>query len=286
MATHKLQKSGRSFYVYVPTKWVNDNCLKKGNELNVAINSEGVLIKNIKNKKNIKKISLKIKTSNPKVISNAIMNLFVIGYDEFELILDKKIEKNDYKKLKEFIVLFGLNIVDLTDKIIKLYTNVEINDLKRYVKEYLYKSLNVSRMLLENTSKELLEEQYSSFYYFRFLVQRTINRHNLGLINLDFNNFWAHYYENVALCLSKIINYMIQIKDKKFIEKCKFLFEKLLIQYSELNFEKINDLFSFVEALSNNNVENYQDYYKRRIYKHFMLILKEFNKVSILVRDN
>jgi hypothetical protein len=263
----KLQRSGKLYFVSLPTKWIRDNKLKKGDELDLLISNKNIIIQPVEESgKEVKRISVKLNTTNRRILRRVIISLFTVGFDEFEIKLNKKLKPASFKELKEIVARLGLNMIDVTDDKIKLNVNLSITDIKKFTRDLLYKTLNYTRMIL-NKREDLVKEQVPSFYNQRFTILRTLNRHEQSLTSLDIKPHDAYFYRILGINLGRLIIHLSYIKDVNFVEEVKKLFEKILILYDKPELDLLLDINRKSDKLNvkePEKVDSNQDYRKRK----------------------
>lgn len=257
MTVHKLQKSGRSFFIYLPNQWIEENTLLQGNDLNVNLNKDSIIVTPLKSSQKIRKTSLNINIDNPDILAKTVTNLFVAGYDEFELNLNKELTKSSLEKLKELVNKLGLNMVDISSRQVKFYVNLSIDDLKRFTRDYIYKALNLMRMI--NEGGKLVDELITSFFYYRFITQRSIIKQN------KLTPTEIQLYNTIAINLGRFLIHLKKLNDHEFLNKIKNIFEKILSVYDKPDFMKLVELRKDSEDIFEEEPENNEEYHKTRI---------------------
>ncbi len=275
MTTHKVQLSGRSYYAYLPTEWIKNNRLNKGSELRFNFVGNKLIIEPSLTNKKVVSINLKVNEYDVKILRQMITGLFIAGFDEFTLELNKPLNNELFRNLKELTSNIGLNMIDINNNSIKLNTNLSVNNIHKFVHDVIYKALNTVRMILNNENKELINHQEISLYYSRFIILRSLNRHLLSLNKLDIKPFEINLLRILAINLNRMIIHLRKINDKSFIKNIKHLFEKILVNYDKPNITQLNKLFTLINELKIDFVNNNEDYHKRRVTRCFEDIIIE-----------
>ena len=88
----KLVKQGSStMMVSLPSKWIQKNQLNKGDEIDLELNNNMLIIKKEGNyEKTIKKTEVKITTNNESSIRTIIKNSYRLGYDLIKIEFNTK----------------------------------------------------------------------------------------------------------------------------------------------------------------------------------------------------
>jgi hypothetical protein len=248
----------------MPNQWIADNGLGKGSEVTVSSDNSCLIVNRNEIPKG-KRATIAIGIATPKVLTTFITGLFTAGFDEFELKFEKKLTKDAYNKLKELIFNFGLNMIELTDDSVKLNVNISITDIKTFTRDYLYKLLNYTRMVLTKTDDEIVEEQLRSIYYNRYIMLRSIYRFQKGLSSSDLKNYESNFYYDLAMNLNRLAINIRRVNDSAYLEKVKNILEKFLLVYKSPEINSLKNLLSLVEEIE---VEDWsKNYGKRRVYR-------------------
>lgn len=265
MTVQKIQQSGRSFYLYMPTQWISDNKLIKGSEVNVNSSIKSLTISPQCLDIRTKSISLPMNSDNPEIIAEMVTHLFVAGYDEFELKFNNKLKKDSYDKLKKLMRTLGLNMIDLSDKSIKFYINISIDDIIKFGRDLVYKALNFTRMLLINEGNELLDEFITSFRYAILILLRSVNKYQLGQLQLNIKSYEIRFYNTLAIELKSILIHLRVLKNKNYISLVKKIFERLLILFDNPKLDGLIELKQMIFDLPSDEIIDEESYRKAKI---------------------
>ncbi|MFH2028699.1 MAG: AbrB/MazE/SpoVT family DNA-binding domain-containing protein [Nanoarchaeota archaeon] len=105
-----VQQGPATLMVSLPSKWVKENNVKKGDEVDIEEHKEGLTFRKLGVKKETKKIELTVKISYPKTIITLIRNLYINAYDEICLHFK---EEKDILAVNEIVnYLIGYEIIE------------------------------------------------------------------------------------------------------------------------------------------------------------------------------
>jgi phosphate uptake regulator len=126
----KLQKIGNTYYVAIPTKWVEENKLKKGEEILLTIRHDGNILIYSNKLPEEKTVSIKF----DKYIDRRILSYYLLGYHTINVISDQKFTEEERQKILNTAKnLIGLEIVEETMNSITLHNlinDASINPIK------------------------------------------------------------------------------------------------------------------------------------------------------------
>lgn len=161
----KVIKQGPStLMVSLPSKWVKNKNIKRGDEINLFEQGEDIVI-SLKEKKQLKTIKTSIENLHPNQLDNYLSTLYTNGYDEIELIgnisLDETISSINNK--------VGLEIVGTEkDKIlIKSYLNENEGDINKIIKKLF--------QLIKSFIKEINEKNCNLKLYTNLIAKTSIH---------------------------------------------------------------------------------------------------------------
>lgn len=126
----KLQKIGNTYYIALPTKWVEENNLKKGQEVLLTIREDGNIL--IHSNKIQEERSVNIKFD--KYVDKKILSYYLLGYHTINIVSNQKFSEEDRKMIVNFARnLIGVEIVEETMNSITLHNlinDASINPVK------------------------------------------------------------------------------------------------------------------------------------------------------------
>ncbi|MBS3079676.1 hypothetical protein J4218_06140 [Candidatus Pacearchaeota archaeon] len=210
-----IKQGGGGFTIYLPKKWVDENKLSKGDNLDVTVSGKELIIgPKATNKKS--EIETKLTNSSETSIRTLITNVYRTGYDRVKIFFNtedqfkilQKIIKTRLigfeviKKEKDFCIIENITepSVDQFDNILnKLFLNIEeifditkerLNNSKEKIEDYneveerIHKYDNFCRRMI---IKQKLIKQKSELFW-SFLSQIIHAQRELYLLNKSFNN--------------------------------------------------------------------------------------------------
>ena len=125
-----IQLAGKTSVVSLPSKWVKQFGIQKGDELDIEQVSNTLVIKPNRQGSEIKKIELDINNYNERVLRCSISALHKLGYDEITLKYEKPILSDTIQDLTRTLLL-GFIVSDQTPKKIVL-KNISIELEKEF----------------------------------------------------------------------------------------------------------------------------------------------------------
>ncbi len=284
MKRKAIQLAKQTLVISLPSKWVKQQGIKKGDEIDVE-EREGML--NIGGiKKDIpSKVEIDISNLNESIIWRYLMSSYRKGFDQVNVkFSDPKIIRTIEKVISNLI---GFEIVSQKSNecLIKDISGIKGEEFDNVLKRVFFILISMSEEFLDFIKKEELEKlgtiirsdsQLNKFtdYALRLLKKSdTKNKEGFALYHL-------------VVTLEKIGD-MLKLSSKKIIEAKQKKIPKGFIKLSEEYFKILNCFFEFFYKFNLNKIE---EIYKRRdsaqkIYKSFSDKLNEKEIYNLIIQS-
>lgn len=140
--SRKIMKLGNStFVISMPSKWIRDNGLKKGDNLEMSVSDSSIMIKKTE-PENIKSIYLKMHDKSTKQILGFVEAAYIAGYSEIRI----ELPKNPDKVIFDFVdILVGFVTISFTNSILNIIevSSSREKDLKILINRTIYLYLDL-----------------------------------------------------------------------------------------------------------------------------------------------
>ncbi len=217
-----IQLAGKTHVVSLPNKWVKSFNVKKGDELEVEEISNTLLVKPVKDKNEVKKISLDIGNFNERTLRYAASALHKLGYDEITLVYTKNKLNDTIQDLIKNLLL-GFIIIEQTSK----------------------------KTVLKNISNEV-ESEFNSTLRRAFLVTNSLAESSLEMIkNQEFSNL--NSLINLEMSNNQLTSFCLRLINKGFYKEPE---KQMFITTIIWNLEKIADEYKTICVNLGKNKEN------------------------------
>lgn len=238
MEARKIVKHGEAtMMVSLPSKWVKNNNLKKGDELSVIENSSSIIFSTDKNKKIKKEITIKLTSSVESSVRAILTNLYRLGYDKIIInYSDPEILKVIEKELKNILIGFEIIKREQNKCIIENILEPSTEQLNNIFSKFI---LNIDEIFIIfegflNGKKENFIETEKQIQSFDNFCRRMITKDNISnsQLRLSYHNAIYHgqrelYYALMILNENKIkSNYVSDL-----LKEAKLIFETLKKSY-------------------------------------------------------
>ena len=151
-----IQLAGRTSVISLPSKWIQKYGVKKGDELELEEKENGLFIAT-KNFPSIKKAVLDARALNPRTLRWALSGLHKSGYDEIEVLYEKKETLNVVQNLLRNIFV-GFAVMDQNSK--KFLLKSISADVEREFDPVLRRAFLITISFANSVCNALKLEQY------------------------------------------------------------------------------------------------------------------------------
>ena len=256
----KLVKQGTAtMMISLPSKWVKENKLDKGSEIEMTEEGADIKISAVAKKQDgIRREIYNLSKFDP-LINRALISLYIRGSDEIELVFSTN---DELKKLKKHVLeeLIGFEIINQTQTkiLIKDVTGIENQDVSVLIKRIFF-ILNSMAEELSGTLKRKenashIAEIDSSVNRFVHFCLRLLNKKGYS----DYSNLKNIYsivssFEEIGDIYKKIAKEKIKINNNQIelIEESRKLlniFEKLFFEFSRDGAKELSKQFELIKS--------------------------------------
>lgn len=285
-----VQHGNSTLTLSLPSKWIKENDIKKGQYLNIDILESGLFI----NPGKIKHSCIEIDINEKKewYITKILSHIYTYGYEEIKInYLDKKQLQLIRKALSE---LNGFEIIESTANYckIKAVTSIDNAEFNEILKGIFWQIKSQFDYFIEDIEKnnyqnyDEAKEIHNVTIRLINLSQRLINKNILfgrvlskyaynvliGLLNISRSISYAYNY-------SKSNNCEFTKNEIESIKKIKTFYLNLIDAYQNINILKVKDFLDEREKTIENFLEVLKE--KNPIPFHFFIdMLKDFSSIS------
>lgn len=155
MDIRNIQRSGSTYYLYLPKAWCMQNSVNPDTKLVLETSSEGDLIVSPHNRK-AKQASLQLKLAmhDMRVVNKFIMAAYINPVKSFRIQMDKEISSLDILDQKR--LLSGVEIVEIGGNQISCESSIFVDDPDIMLKTMVKKLMNALHIMIKKGENELL----------------------------------------------------------------------------------------------------------------------------------
>ncbi len=255
-----IQLAGKTHVISLPSKWVKNYNIKKGEELEIEELGNHILIKPEKSETEQKKISFNIDKLDERTFRYTISALHKLGYDEITLHFEKPKHKEAIQHLLQNLLL-GFIVIEQTSKKVVL-KNVS-NEIESEFNPTLRRAFLVT-LSLANSSLEMMSSK--QFTDLNSLLNLESSNNQLTSFCLRLMNKGFYKEQDKKLFLATIIWNLEKIADE---------YKEICINFSSHNKEINKELLKIYKEVNNFLNEYYELIYKFSAEKVNELVLKK-----------
>jgi len=153
-----IQLAGKTSVVSLPNVWVRKYGIKKGDDLEVEELADSLIIKTVKGKSEVKRISINIDGFNKRTLSCAVSALHKLGYDEISFTYsENRLNETIQDSIKN--LLLGFVVIEQTSK--KTVLKNVSNEIESEFNSTLRRAFLVTNSLAESTLEMIKNKQFS-----------------------------------------------------------------------------------------------------------------------------
>jgi Phosphate uptake regulator len=266
----KLQKIGNTYYIALPSKWIEEKKLKKGEEIQLIIREDGNIL--IHTNKTAEEKIANIKFD--KYVDKKILSYYLLGYHVINIVSDKKFSEEERRLIVNFARnLIGIEIVEETMNSITLHNlinDTSINPVKILLRLNAITSTMYVEIIkgLQEEDKELIKQvierdnEVDRLYFLMVRQIRSIvqNEAILNKLNLTYTDcldlrIAGLLLEKIGDECVRIANYLLNYKVnkevsqilRKIAEEIQEIQEKAIVRFlNKKNVEEIKERINFL----------------------------------------
>jgi len=218
MDIRNIQKTGKMFYLYLPTNWCKKYNINSSSKVGINISNDGSLLvyPHIKKKK-LKHLSLSLSETNYDIINKVIVACFVNPAASFKITLDSEV---DYKNLLDQKRLLNVELVEFDGRNIICESSISVEDPFSLLATMAKKAKNMVKIMMKDQHPELIsryEEEIdkSKLFIEKSVISSLISNEVTKLTSID-----LHYIVLISKDLERMVDHMRQVnhKEKPFMQ--------------------------------------------------------------------
>jgi phosphate uptake regulator len=213
MDIRNVQKTGKMYYVYMPTQWCKDQGVGAESKVVLLYKDDGSLaIYPNRVEKERSEINITISETDEDIIHKLIVACFINPASKFKIKLEKKI---DYKKLLNQKKLISLELVEVARDSVTCDSSVTSSDPGSLLNTMIRKIRNLVIIMTKNYNQELIQKYEEEIDRSKLLIDKsTIEALTFSYGTHQLKSIEVHYISLMAKDLERFVDHLI-ILDKK-----------------------------------------------------------------------
>lgn len=277
MDIRNVQKTGKMFYVYLPTSWCKKHEISSDSKVSLEQTSKGsITISPSLVQKKPKSIEITIDEDNIEILQRLIMACYINPANSFRIKLKTEM---DVAKLLQQKKLISIELVEMDKKSIICESNLSIENPQSLLRTMVRKSKNLLLLMIKDYDKELVERYEEEIDRSKILIEKSVISGLTYAKITDLKMIELHYISLIAKNLERCVDHLITLRmeDSKFLETLIVPFDSLkgIIENMEsLNYTSVVEFIKKVMAIPEVQIKDLKSYDKYRI-KHYMIDISE-----------
>ena len=269
MDTHKAQKTGNMYYIYLPSAWCAKHAIKSRSPISLLVNPDGtLLLSSAPVAKTPKRLHLSVDTIDQNVLIKLIVACYINPLSSFIIECKKEADITMLLDQKQFIG--ALDFIEFDGKKITYESGLVVDDPYTLFTGMIRKTQNLIHVITHNYNKELIMRYEDEIDRTKLMINKAVIS-GLAEGASSLSPVELHYLALLAQHVERLVDYMIQIQDMKFVENIREyieLIKQLMLDPHELSYPAVLDFTSRVAEMKHAQVSDLSSYYKRRVRSH------------------
>ena len=269
MDTHKAQKTGNMYYIYLPSAWCAKHAIKSRSPISLLVNPDGtLLLSSAPVAKTPKRLHLSVDTIDQNVLIKLIVACYINPLSSFIIECKKEADITMLLDQKQFIG--ALDFIEFDGKKITYESGLVVDDPYTLFTGMIRKTQNLIHVITHNYNKELIMRYEDEIDRTKLMINKAVIS-GLAEGASSLSPVELHYLALLAQHVERLVDYMIQIQDMKFVENIREyieLIKQLMLDPHELSYPAVLEFTSRVAEMKHAQVSDLSSYYKRRVRSH------------------
>ncbi len=176
MEIRKVQRSGSTFYLYLPAAWCRTNHIGNDTQLVLDMSSEGSLVVSANPQSAADKQLILNFSENSGKLDRRLINMFIVAsylnpVRSFKIKLNKPISSLDILDQKR--LMSGIELVEFGEDSISCESTISVEDPDVILKTMIRKMVNMIRIMQTNEARELVQRYEEEIDRSNTMIQKS-----------------------------------------------------------------------------------------------------------------
>jgi hypothetical protein len=173
MDIRNIQKSGNTYYLYLPAIWCRQNSITTSSKVVLETTSEGnLLVMPYSNERIDSAFTFNLKEHDMKIINKFLVGAYLNPIKSFSIKLDRKITSLDILDQKKLIG--GVEVVEFGEDQIMCESSITVEDPTVLLKTMIKKVANMLHVMMKSSSPELLQRYEEEIDRSNMLITKSV----------------------------------------------------------------------------------------------------------------
>lgn len=271
MESRKIQKSGTTYYLYLPASWCREHKITTDSLVYLDKSSKGdLVVQPKKTESSLSSLQMELNENSLEVINKMIIASYINPVKEFQIKLKKPLTPDQILQHKK--LLGGLELVDFEESSISCHTSLALSDPDILLSTMIKKILSITALMKKNPSHELIlryeeEVDKSNVLILKSIISSLMYRRESKLKHVDF-----FYIGLISRNLEQITDILITLEnDMKAVDSIDDIIKSLLKVLEHRSQQEVINFIKTVEKhdIAGDYTEDLTVYKKKKVFSNF-----------------
>ncbi|MBS3106810.1 hypothetical protein J4419_04065 [Candidatus Woesearchaeota archaeon] len=239
MEIRNVQRTGKMHYLYLPTEWCRKHKITSETKVGLTEMNDGTILVSpqLQGKKHkIVQISLPAKYTG--TLMNAIMACYVNPTQAFKIQLGKKADVKELLSKKALIS--GLEFVEIDGEHVTYEASMQVAEPDALLKTLVKKIRNLLYVMTEEHDDTIIQKYEEEIDRSKVLIQKSVISALVDNESTRLKAIELHYTMQMAIELERLVDHLIQIKEK----------DKIFLRQLQQVIDLIKDVLENIDELT------------------------------------
>jgi phosphate uptake regulator len=266
MESRKIQKSGTTFYLYLPASWCREHNITTDSVVYLDKSSKGdLVVEPKKTEANLTSLKIELNDNNPAVINKFIIASYVNPVKEFHISLKDNISPDQILEHKR--LLGGLELVDFDESSISSHTSLALSDPDTLMVTMIRKIISITKLMKKDPKHELISRYEEEIDKSNLLIHKSIIASLMYRRESKLRHIDLFYLGMISKSLEQVTDILITLsEDTRLIDTIERTMMSLLELLENITQAKVISFIKNVEKFQIIEPKDLHTYKKMKVY--------------------
>jgi phosphate uptake regulator len=265
MDIRKMQRSGSTYYIYLPASWCKENNITTKSIVYLDKTPDGGLLVNVEKKSaELTSLSLELSDNTPSVINKMIISSYINPVRKFDIKLQTALDPDQVLDHKR--IFGGLDFLEFNDKNISCNTTIMVDEPDFLLSTMIKKITSIIRLIREDSAPELVTRYEEEIDKSNLLIMKAIITSLLHKKTLKLRHIDLYYIGSLSKTLEQITDNIIRLgSDDITLEQILPVLRKLDEVLARIDQASVVSFIRQISRLERSTVTDTRTYYRASI---------------------
>jgi phosphate uptake regulator len=232
MDIRNIQKSGNTYYIYLPAAWCKQNSITTKSQVVLETSSEGnLLVLPYSSERIDSTLTINLKEHDMKIINKFLVGAYLNPIKSFTIKLDRRITSLDILDQKKLIG--GVEVVEFGEDQIMCESSMTVEDPGLLLRTMIKKVANMLHVMMKNSTPELLQRYEEEIDRSNMLITKSVMSSMMFRTSTRLRNIDLFYMALLSKNLEGLADNLPRIKKNESMQKTLMELMNLLLKTLE-----------------------------------------------------